>query len=326
MPNMDGFEVCRRLKADPLTRDIPIIFLTALNEDTDEARGLELGAVDYITKPFNPHIVKTRVRNHLELKRHRDHLAALVAERTSELAKANERLLELGRIKDDFMEMISHEIRTPANGILGIGQLIIDMCPPSDKCTLYSDIFQQSSLRLRNLIEDATMIADIENTLLKGGSAISFALLLDKVRASLQDVNIPEISQLTCEPIFIQGDSALLERAMETMILLAISFCREKHTANIAGGGDARGIRLRFDLDDLSLSEGQTAEFFDIGSSVRGSSPAQTMGLAPVVASKIISAFGGQMTLVKGLGKKGYLEVMLIRGSDDNLAGKISSQ
>lgn len=313
MPVMDGFEVCRRLKDDPITRDIPIIFLTALNDDSDEARGLELGAVDYITKPFNPHIVKTRVGNHLELKRHRDHLAALVAERTSELAKANERLLELGRIKDGFMEMISHEMCTPANGLLGIGQLVFDLCPPSEECSLYRDLFKQSSLRLQNLIEDTTMIADIGNKTMKGGAAVSFTVLLDKVRASLQDVNIPEMSQLLDEQVFIQGDRTLLQRAIETMILLAISFCREKHTVHIAGEVEGRGLRLHFDLDDLSLSEGQSAEFFDINSSVRGSSTAQSMGLAPVVASKIISAFGGEMRLVKGSGRTGYLEVILLR-------------
>ena len=205
MPGMDGFEVCRRLKDDPITRDIPVIFLTALSENADEASGLALGAVDYITKPFNPNIVKARVINHLELKRHRDHLVALVAERTHELAKAYERLQDLGRLKDDFLEMISHEIRTPANGLLGIGQLIFDLCPPSENCTLYRDLFQQSSLRLRNLIEDATMIANIEKVPIKVGEGISFSVLLDKVRSSLQDINIPEISQLSQEPIFIRG-------------------------------------------------------------------------------------------------------------------------
>jgi putative two-component system response regulator len=103
MPGMDGFAVCRCLKDDPTTRDVPIIFLTALNEDSNVAYGLDMGAVDYITKPFNSAIVKARVRNHLELKKHRDHLASLVAQRTRELAKAYERLLELGRLKDDFL-------------------------------------------------------------------------------------------------------------------------------------------------------------------------------------------------------------------------------
>lgn len=77
MPEMDGYQVCTYLKADPLTQEIPVIFITAKDGDGDERRGLELGAIDYITKPFNPPIVQIRVRNHLELKRHRDILKTL---------------------------------------------------------------------------------------------------------------------------------------------------------------------------------------------------------------------------------------------------------
>lgn len=85
MPGMDGYEVCSRLKSAPETRDIPVVFLTAMSEEQDEARGLALGAVDYITKPFSPALVKARVRNQLELKRYRDHLEELVRERTRQL-------------------------------------------------------------------------------------------------------------------------------------------------------------------------------------------------------------------------------------------------
>ncbi len=77
MPGMDGYEVCRRLKAADRTRNIPVIFITAMDEEKDETTGLELGAVDYITKPFSEAIVKARVRTHLELKRHRDTLENL---------------------------------------------------------------------------------------------------------------------------------------------------------------------------------------------------------------------------------------------------------
>ncbi len=74
MPEMDGYEVCRRLKADPATRGIPVIFLTAKSEVEDEKLGLDLGAVDYITKPISPPITLARVRNHLMLKEHADFL------------------------------------------------------------------------------------------------------------------------------------------------------------------------------------------------------------------------------------------------------------
>lgn len=93
MPDMDGYEVCSRLKANNKTRDIPIIFLTAKAEVADETRGLDMGAVDYITKPISPPIVLARVRNHLDLKIARDflkdqnkHLEEEVSKRTSEVA------------------------------------------------------------------------------------------------------------------------------------------------------------------------------------------------------------------------------------------------
>lgn len=74
MPGMDGFEVCQRLKRDPRTMNIPVIFVSARTEDEDEQKGLELGAVDYITKPIKPHIVMARVKNHMALKTMTDFL------------------------------------------------------------------------------------------------------------------------------------------------------------------------------------------------------------------------------------------------------------
>jgi len=75
MPEMDGYEVCRRLKADPMTREIPVIFLTAQTEAEDETRGFQAGAVDYVHKPFSPAVMKARVHTHLVLRETREKLA-----------------------------------------------------------------------------------------------------------------------------------------------------------------------------------------------------------------------------------------------------------
>src|SRR6266404_1932023 len=92
MPEMDGLEVCRRLKADPLTQAIPVIFLTASNEMEHLVKGFEMGAVDYITKPFNPPELLARVRTHLELKHARD----TILRYGQELSRLNEE-------KNEFM-------------------------------------------------------------------------------------------------------------------------------------------------------------------------------------------------------------------------------
>lgn len=77
MPDLDGYEVCRRLKSEPLTRDIPVIFITALQETHDETAGFEVGGVDFITKPVSAPIVQARVATHIELKQQRDFLRSL---------------------------------------------------------------------------------------------------------------------------------------------------------------------------------------------------------------------------------------------------------
>ncbi|MBU4261596.1 MAG: response regulator [Proteobacteria bacterium] len=88
MPRMDGYEVCRKLKENEATRVIPVMFITALVDEDDEAMGLSIGAVDYIRKPFNMAIVKSRIKTHLDLKHHRDELL----KKTEELTALNAQL------------------------------------------------------------------------------------------------------------------------------------------------------------------------------------------------------------------------------------------
>ena len=100
MPGIDGFEVCRRLKASPATHDIPVVFLTSLESAVDEEFGLSLGAEDFIHKPVSPPVVLARVRNHLllannkrELRRHNEELELLVEERTKAVVHRDQQLI-----------------------------------------------------------------------------------------------------------------------------------------------------------------------------------------------------------------------------------------
>mgnify|MGYP001819147141 CR=1 FL=1 len=108
MPEMDGYEVIEALKKDPATNHIPVIFISALGSSEDEAKGLELGAVDYITKPFSMPVVLARIKTHLELKELRDTLEEAADERNMELD------LTLGHLKQAYMELndAHNQIRT----------------------------------------------------------------------------------------------------------------------------------------------------------------------------------------------------------------------
>lgn len=114
MPDIDGYEVCRRLKADPRTKNIPVIFVTAMGQVEDELMGFELGAVDYITKPISPPVVKARVKTHLSLRLAREQLEA-----------QNRELLEAARLREDVESITRHDLKGPLNGIIGLPSVLM---------------------------------------------------------------------------------------------------------------------------------------------------------------------------------------------------------
>ncbi|PIE32078.1 hypothetical protein CSA56_16570 [candidate division KSB3 bacterium] len=111
---IDGFEICRRLKASEKTQHIPIIFMTALTSTADKVKGFELGAVDYITKPFEPEEVLVRIKTHLTIQR----LQVAFQIKNDELSASLERERELNMLKSRFISIASHEFRTPLSSIL----------------------------------------------------------------------------------------------------------------------------------------------------------------------------------------------------------------
>ena len=117
MPGMDGYEVCTRLKSNPATARIPVLFVSSRDEEEDEARGLSMGAIDYIVKPIRPSIVQARVRNHIELKRSRDLLERLTTQ--DHLTGINNR-----RRFDDFLAAEWHRA---ARGRVPISLISIDI-------------------------------------------------------------------------------------------------------------------------------------------------------------------------------------------------------
>ncbi len=131
MPQIDGIEVCKRLKINEKTKNVPVIFLTAKTDGSTIKEAFEAGAQDYISKPFKAIELLARVETHLEIKRNREelenlnfHLEEKVKERTRELTLANEKLNKIDKAKSDFLNLISHELRTPLNAIKGFSYIL----------------------------------------------------------------------------------------------------------------------------------------------------------------------------------------------------------
>jgi two-component system, sensor histidine kinase and response regulator len=175
MPEMDGFEVCKKIREDERLRDIPLIFLTARNDTESITKGFKSGGVDYITKPFNTDELLARVNTHLELKNSREKLKRInrqleeqVAKRTEELENAKNELEILDKAKTEFFHIISHEIRTPLNGILGFTSLLKTFENP-DNIKEYLNFLDSSVARLEKFSLQAL---DISQLRLKGRNAL----------------------------------------------------------------------------------------------------------------------------------------------------------
>ncbi|BBD07396.1 hybrid sensor histidine kinase/response regulator [Desulfovibrio ferrophilus] len=114
MPEMDGYEVCERLKADDSTADIPVIFVTAMQDVQDETRGLAMGAADYITKPFNLDVVRARVKTHLSL---------LMARRRVE--EQNRELVKASELREEVDRITRHDLKNPLTNVISVPQLML---------------------------------------------------------------------------------------------------------------------------------------------------------------------------------------------------------
>ncbi|MDO8803120.1 MAG: response regulator, partial [Elusimicrobiota bacterium] len=150
MPEMNGYEVCRQLKADERLKDIPVIFLSALTETMDKVKAFGLGGVDYITKPFQFEEVEARVETHLELRRQK-----------SQLQENYNELHELKKLRDGLVNMLIHDLRPPLTSICGHLEIIKE----KEKTTLSAD----SAGRLAEAMKAAKQLIQMVSTVLDKG-------------------------------------------------------------------------------------------------------------------------------------------------------------
>ena len=159
MPEMDGYEVCRRLKAGAETRDIPIIFISALESTEDKVKAFEAGGVDYVTKPIRVAEVIARVETHLALRR----ANVAVEKRLHELACANAELKARNEELDAFAHTVAHDIKSPLNNILGYSYLLqqnYEDVPDEDRDE-WLDALVRSSQKIDTIVDALLLLARV---------------------------------------------------------------------------------------------------------------------------------------------------------------------
>ncbi|PLX11523.1 MAG: hypothetical protein C0598_07955 [Marinilabiliales bacterium] len=265
MPEMDGYEVCEKLRANDKTKEVPVIFLTAKTQQEDIVRGFEVGGQDYITKPFDSRELMERVKTQLELKHQREVLKNMnnileekVKERTAQVVEANNnleiannKLLVLDKAKNNFLNLISHEIRTPLNGIVGSTFFLEDMIEDPE-LKEFVGMLKESVDRLDRFSQTALEITQIQTrgSEMKKSELRLNAIINELIETLLDKSEAKGVKVLTklVERDKVIGVENALKKSFKEIICNAIKFSDDNETVEIVSTIEEN--RLIFSITD----------------------------------------------------------------------------
>jgi signal transduction histidine kinase len=187
LPDLNGYEICQCLKHDDRTRNVPILFISALDDEMDKVKAFEVGGVDYITKPFQVAEVVARVETHLNLQLLQDQLRQTnenLLTANQQLAQARDEALRANQAKSTFLANISHELRTPLNTILGYAELLQEEAMEAGLDQYLSDLqkIHHAGSHLLTLLNDLLDLSKVE------AGKLTFHITTFDVRAAVASV------------------------------------------------------------------------------------------------------------------------------------------
>jgi len=308
MPEMNGYEVCQRLKSNPALSGIPVIFLSAMNDIENKIKGFQAGAVDYVSKPFQFEEVHARVETHLklhhlqrQLKLQNENLEEAVAARTRELAEANQRLTILDRSKDEFLTLISHEFRTPLNGLLGAGELILMRMPATAENDELREVFARSRRRILSILDDALLLTqiDVSGERFSSSQVSLHAALRQAIEKTAEFAASRGVALAppVAGPDTVLGDEYLLVRAFHALLATAVKFSEKGRTVQLSSQVLPDSIKVVMESDGRTIPTPSVAKFFDLLSIGNAITPGGDLGVAPALAQRILSLFGASVTV-----------------------------
>jgi len=300
MPGIDGYETCSRLKENEKTRDIPVIFMSALSETIDKVKGFNAGAVDYIVKPFQHEEVLARIHLHLTLQRQK-----------KELSKLNAELEESNATKDKFFSIIAHDLRGHFNSLIGGTDLLIQY---------FHKINEEEKIRLLKSIHIASKEAyTLLSNLLEWSRSQTGRIVCDPVKINLNDVinlnlnlfqqsvkekNIDLINEIR-EDIFVCADDAMLNTVIRNLISNSVKFTHSGGSVRICAEKTGYMIEVSVSDTGIGIKEDDLKKLFraDIHHSSRGTAEEHGTGLGLILCKEFVEKNGGNIRIESEEGK-----------------------
>jgi signal transduction histidine kinase len=350
MPGMNGYEAANKLKSNGKHRHIPVMFLTAMDDEESEMEGLRLGAVDYIHKPFVAPLLLQRIKTHLSLMEQQREIENLLELKTNEISlreAAENEARNASRAKSEFLSRMSHEIRSPLNAVIGMINIASNE-NDIQKIKSYLGKAGSAAKYMLGVINDILDMSKIEeNKLELSYSEFSFEKMLaniidiTKIRGEEKHQHI-DVNVNKNVPVFIVGDELRLSQVITNLLTNAIKFTPDNGKIALSAeklDESEGGITLRVEVADsgIGISEEQQKRLFTSYNQA-DSSIAQKFGgtgLGLAISKRIVELMQGKIWIESELNKgaKFIFTVKAQRGTDlsetdkseTDKSGKVSS-
>ena len=227
MPDMSGFEVCQVLKDDAELVMIPVVFLTAADDNKSRVRGLDLGAVDYVTKPFDSFELRARVRAALRTKQLQDQLATMNLELEERVDQRTEEIKQLLEQKDAFVNQLSHDLKTPLTPLVALLPMVAERTEDVESKKML-DLIMNNVDYMRNLTERTLQLAQLNSP--EVSLRVEKVDLASEIRNTIESLssvfkeNGIEIVNNTTTPLDIEADRMLIKELIHNLVSNTIKY------------------------------------------------------------------------------------------------------
>lgn len=284
MPGMDGFALAERLRADPRTASVPIIFLTAAHERERLVRAFESGAVDYVTKPFVAEELIARVRTHLELKLARDHLARVARER------------------EELAALVAHDLKNPLSSIRFAAELLARDEPTPERIRQLTDVVLTSTDKALSVIKryleqraEGELLRRFQRVPLRLDEALAQSLARFEVHARAKGISLIAL-ELT--PTLALADPGVVAHVTDNLLSNALKYSPPGGEVAVASGRGAPGMARGLVLDrGPGVSRADQQQLFQrfVRLAARPTGAESSSGLGLALAKQDVTQMGGDL-------------------------------